>query len=199
MRKLLPRGGRIKKFSAVAAASMLFSSLVVVGVSGSAGASVTRNQMMTLTYSVGTSSAVNFYLWSDPGHVHAYGQSAVILLNPCNGTFTGTGVAFPSNVPTDTTIVGYPTGDGTYIFTDSYPVAGQLDYVVTAEVTINPDGSFASGTWYDNYYLGSQSGTVTAGVPTVVTSSWANHGQYVAANGGGADPAHSCLGMPAQG
>ena len=28
------------------------------------------------------------------------------------------------------------------------------------------------------------------------TSDWKNHGQYVKAMGGGADAAHSCIGMP---
>jgi len=27
-------------------------------------------------------------------------------------------------------------------------------------------------------------------------SNWKNHGQYVSAQGGGADAAHSCIGMP---
>lgn len=197
MSRALPLRGRIKQFTGIAAATIVMSSLAVVGISGSAGASVARYQMTTLTYTVNTPSAVNFYLASDPGQTTPYGQSAVILSNPCDGTFTGTGTAYPSGIATPTTIAGYSTGTGTIYFTDSYPVPGQADYVVTVVASINSDGSFASGSWSDNYFAGPQSGTVTAGVPVVAAaSSWANHGQYVSANGGGADAAHSCLGMP---
>ncbi len=32
--------------------------------------------------------------------------------------------------------------------------------------------------------------------PNVTSSTWKNHGEYVKAMGGGADAAHSCIGMP---
>ena len=190
--------GRIKQFAGLAGAALVMSSLVIVGISDSAGASVTRNETTTFTYTVGTSSAVNFYLAADINQTTPYGQTAVITFNPCDGSFSGTGTAYPNNTATPTTISGWATGADTFTFTDSYTVGSQTDYMVTANITVNDDGSF-SGTWSDNYAGGQQTGTVDAGAPVMTgSSSWANHGQYVSSNGGGADAAHSCLGMPMQ-
>jgi hypothetical protein len=53
--------------------------------------------------------------------------------------------------------------------------------------TYTYDGSLAGGLLSIGY-------AATFTVAPVVT--WNNHGEYVAAQGGGSDAAHSCIGMP---
>jgi hypothetical protein len=179
----------MKRSLAIGASAVVLSSVALVGLPGSAGASVVRYQLGTYTY-----SSVNYYLGSGGT---AYPQTGVITVNPCNGTVSGTGTANPG-VWENSTITGFYTGPNTVEFFVSYPVGLQTNYMVTVLATFNPDGSF-SGTWSDNYSPGPQSGIVTSVAPVSVSfSSYANHGQYVKAMGGGEDAAHSCIGMPIQ-
>src|SRR5579863_39598 len=163
---------RVKRSLVVGASAIVLSSVVLVGLSGSAGASVASNQIVTYSY-----SSVNFYLGSNTSGT-AYPQTGVITVNPCNGTFIGTGTANPG-VLENTLITGFNTGPNTIEFFISYPVGSQTDYVVTVFATLQPDNSF-TGTWSDNYSGGAQSGVVTSVAPaSVSSSSYANHGQYV--------------------
>ena len=68
---------------------------------------------------------------------------------------------------------------------------------MTVVATLNPTDDSFTGTWTDNLNGSPESGTVSAGAPvfTAITD-YKNHGAYVAANGGGSDAAHSCIGMP---
>ncbi len=180
---------RVKRSLAIGASALVLSSVALVGISTGAGASVARYEFSTLTY-----SSVNFYLGSNTGGT-AYPQTATVTINPCNGSFSGTGTANPG-VLESTVITGISTGPNTVEFFIYYPVGSQTDYTVTVWATINPDDSF-SGTWSDNYSLGAQSGAVTSAAPVSASSStYANHGQYVSSVGGGSDAAHSCIGMP---
>jgi hypothetical protein len=175
-------------------AAVIGAAAITVGVAGlalvatTAHADVARHQIRTLTY-----SSVNYYLGSDT--TNAYPQSGTITANPCDGTFGGPGVV-PGYGASVTS--GHFTDQTHAVYTVSYTVGTQTDYLVTASVTVNSDFSF-SGTWSDNYIGGPQSGTVSSSAPSPVTStSYASHGAYVKANGGGDDAAHSCLGMPVQ-
>ena len=172
--------------AALAGAAVL--TLSTAALSTSASADVARAQVQTYHY-----PAITYFL---DGSATPFPQSADITVNPCDGTFGGPGFQPSLGVPTVTQgSLSGPFGNLAH-YTVRYTVGTQTDYVVTADVTVNPDNSF-SGTWSDNYVGGPQHGTVTSASPTSIDSTnFKSHGEYVKSAGGGADAAHSCIGMP---
>jgi hypothetical protein len=110
-----------------------------------------------------------------------YTHSVDVALNPCDSTITMTGV-----IPTGMTVVGTLNNgvisfDATYasgqIWGGNFPVAGGgLNW------------------WVDSPSVWYSTGASIPGTPTF--SAFTNHGDYVSSMGGGADAAHSCIGMP---
>ncbi|HEY2813434.1 MAG TPA: hypothetical protein VGJ03_08230 [Acidimicrobiales bacterium] len=178
----------IRTIMKAALASAALLTLTTAALTTSAGADVARAQVVTYHY-----DAITYFV---TGSSAGYPQSADVTVNPCDGTFSGPGVQPSLNVPTFTQgFLHGPLGNLAH-YTVSYTVGAQTDYTVTADVTLNPDNSF-SGTWSDNYVGGAQSGTVTSVAPSSSQSTnFKNHGDYVKSAGGGADAAHSCIGMP---
>ena len=112
------------------------------------------------------------------GYVHTY---AITSLDPCGvGTFTG--------VSTDANVFGIQEHiTGTLL-------GGHLKFTATYDNTTyswNYDGPLLGGTAQDS--AGPSFGVTST---FVRAKTWKNHGEYVAAQGGGSDAAHSCIGMP---
>lgn len=127
------------------------------------------------------------------GNLHTFD----IVIRPCDNSFTGTGVSDQlPNVFVTETIEGTLSG-------------GQLSFVAT--YTGQAAQQFPGYRWFTNTpgalgtpipggdTLGSVF-TLTGTLGTLTSSSWANHGEYVAAQPQGFrdDAAHSCIGKPIQ-
>jgi len=169
------------KAAAVAVGAVLVASTASsVPAFAAAGGSVARYQTMQATI---TSSIVEV-----PGADHMY----TTTLNPCDGSFSGTGNGLNLNNGVVETISG-SLSNGQLNFRGVYStlIPGYY-YDVTA--TVASDGSY-TGTVVDSQ--GSHY-KVYGQVTETATSSFTNHGQYVSSAGGGSDAAHSCIGMPMQ-
>lgn len=119
------------------------------------------------------------------------GHTFTIVFNGCDGSLVATGGQ--TGGPTET-ITATLSNDGMYInissvynggwggspysWTGGFPVAGGTG---TATVV----GTTTTYTF-----------PVTILSTSTTTTTYANHGAYVSASGGGADAAHSCIGMP---
>jgi hypothetical protein len=120
-----------------------------------------------------------------------------VNLNPCDGSFTGTGSVSGTPSGSDSrgflgneTITGQRNSDGTISYTATRVESGEvyslsnakLDGTTEALATSNPAVSFPI--------------TFHVNATTTDTSHVKNHGDYVSSQGGGNDAAHSCIGMP---
>jgi hypothetical protein len=156
-----------------------------------ARAEVARYQLLTLDYPYPT---VKYYLGTNTSGT-AYPQGFTLTLNPCDGTFSGPGLAPPFGLSEtegaiDSVMIAYTTE---YDVTPPNPA--QTDYAVKVAAILSANYSF-SGLWSDNYIVGNQSGAVVADKPTVTSSAYRNHGDFVSQNPDKNDAAHSCIGMP---
>ena len=112
-----------------------------------------------------------------------YTHTFVVTFNPCDGA-----IAITGSTPPDS---GYYTTE---------KVTGTLAAdVISFNSTY--DGPYNAGyTWSGSFPVaggalsGMYTGTVT--VASTTSTEFKNHGEYVAAMGGGADAAHACIGMP---
>jgi hypothetical protein len=130
----------------------------------------------------------------DGTYLHSY----VITINPCDGTFTGTGQYPPAPDPATytETVSGSVTGGGTVINSAATYNTGYVYYLVNG--TFDPNTGSFTGTGYDN------DGNPTPGSLTIIGSlngtptftSYENHGQFVSSQPDKNDAAHSCIGMP---
>lgn len=162
--------------------------LVSAGVAVSAPAvqakDVARYQFTTATY----------YLCADINNFGCtYPHSYVITINPCDGTFSGTGGAQPPN-GVDESITG--TIAGTVInYTSVYTNLGYPYNYSLVNGAYNPaDGSFI-GTGTSN----EGQGLFLIGTRTSATQSdWRNHGDYVSSQPPDSreTAAQSCIGKP---
>jgi hypothetical protein len=184
---------RVAQMFRVAAGATLLGSLAVVGLSGAAGASVQRNQISTLDITVAV-----FAPAASSANVHEY----TVTLNPCDGTFSGTGGGFygltGAEYVTESISGSYTAGSLTLNATYDGTVFGN-PYTYTSgpvNVPLNTETSTTVDTWSGATSAGTYPVWVTVSVAS--TTSFANHGQFVAAAGGGSDAAHSCVGMPVQ-
>lgn len=160
--------------------------LATMAVVSSASAGVERYQTQTATFTV-TQPAGAVGQW-DNVWTHDY----KVTVNPCDGTFTGTGKVYghDQNGPYNAT----ETVSGTF--------AGEK-VNLTATRTDGLEYSLANAPFGDAVTIA----TLNQFVPWVIemkvtsplfanTSNYKNHGDYVSQAGGGADAAHSCIGMP---
>jgi hypothetical protein len=124
--------------------------------------------------------------WTDVW-THTYN----VTVNPCDGSFTGTGSVSGTGfgLLSTETITGHLDGntvsltatrnsDGFVYSLNNAP----LDGTTVSHATSNPSVS-----WPLEFHL-----TNTLGA----SSNYKNHGDYVSSQGGGSDAAHSCIGMP---
>lgn len=148
-----------------------------------ASASVARYQEQTATFTVlQPKDTVGQFtdVWT-----HKYD----VTINPCDGTFTGTGNVTANNdssIAWTEKITG-SFGDGTVSFA-TVPNAGATFKVTNAPYDTSV---IAESTWTQNIVEMKASAPVNTG-----SSSFKNHGEYVSSVGGGSDAAHSCIGMP---
>ncbi|MCU0483994.1 MAG: hypothetical protein MUC54_06975 [Chloroflexi bacterium] len=127
-----------------------------------------RYQVTTTTYDIAV--------------LDTYHHLYTVTLNPCDGSIAITGATAPGVYYTTETVTGTLAG-GVISFSSTY------------------DGPYNPGyTWSGSFPVGggALSGQYTGTVTMTGTTSTAhrNHGEYVAATGGGADAAHACIGMP---
>jgi hypothetical protein len=160
------------------------AAVATMAVVSSASAGVERYQTQTLTITaVQPEGAVGQWtnVWT-----HTYTAE----LNPCDGSFTGTG-----------SLSGTING-----FYSNETVTGHLDGNAVSFTATRPDGVVYS---LSNAPLDNSTVTLATSQPTVpwalefkvsattkATSNFKNHGEYVSSLGGGSDAAHSCIGMP---
>lgn len=112
-----------------------------------------------------------------------YTHTFVVTLNPCDGS-----IAITGSTPIDGGYYTTETVTGTL-------AAGAISFNSTYNGPWDPgyswSGSFpVAGGALSGMYTG------TVAVASTTSTSYKNHGDYVSSVGGGADAAHSCIGMP---
>ena len=119
------------------------------------------------------------------------GHDWTIVTNPCDGSLSATG--FQLGGPTED-ISATPTDSGTMISFVSVYVGGWGGSPYSWSGTFPVVG----GSFTATDSLGGIYPNVLVTVTSSSTTSYMNHGDYVSSIGGGADAAHSCIGMPTQ-
>ena len=153
-----------------------------------AWASVDRYQTQTATFT--TTQPAGAFGQFDNVWTHNY----KVTINPCDNTFSGTGVETGQDQngakAFNETVTGTFNADGTtsLVNTRDDGVVSSLtnaktDNSVTLAQLIAPAGP-------SNLEFKMTPKTITS------TSNYKNHGEYVSSQGGGSDAAHSCIGMP---
>jgi hypothetical protein len=152
-----------------------------------ASADVPRYQSQTATFAW-TQPAGQVSQW-DNVWTHSY----TIVTNPCDSTFAGSGTLSgqdqgygPLTLPE--TVAGTFNKDGSVTFTATNSV---FTYVLDG---VRTDGSMKLATTIPA--VSNIVETKVTPFEPISTTDYKNHGQYVSAMGGGADAAHSCIGMP---
>jgi hypothetical protein len=157
-----------------------------IAVAATASAKVDRYQAETATFTV-TQPLGQVGQWS-----HVWTHNYTVTVNPCDGTFTGTGKQYDDNgnFYADETVNGSFSG-GKVNLTATRPSDG-LVYTLAGAPTDNTTVTLATTTPVVPWVIEMK---VTNPVFTN-TSDYKNHGDYVSSQGGGDDAAHSCIGMP---
>lgn len=164
--------------------AFLLAAIAAAVVVAPASADVARYQSQTATFDV-TQPYGAVGQWAS-----VWTHRVTITINPCDQTFTGTAVQYdPSMTQAYTEAVTGSLGVGTISvnFTRNDGVQWSVTNALYAPF-ISIAGSIPAVPWV-------LEAKVTQPVITA-TSDWKNHGQYVKAQGGGDDAAHSCIGMP---
>jgi hypothetical protein len=173
LRKLVITGMAVAMLSAVVLPSV-------------ASADVARHQEQTATFTVNQPKDATGQF------TNVWRHEFKVTVNPCDGTFSGDAPTYDNgaSTPTWTEKVTGSFGNGTVSF-DTIPVGGGATFHVEDapyNTTVIAD---TNGTWTQNII------EMKASAPTFKnTSNYKNHGDYVKAQGGGSDAAHSCIGMP---
>ena len=129
-------------------------------------------------YQAQTGTLAVHVAYGDLSSVHTYS----VEINPCDGSFTGFDGSsrWASNETITRGTIGGVNGSDT-TFHAVYPGTYSWD------VASGGKGSDIEGRTF----------SVTTDLTNLVNTTWfKNHGDYVKAMGGGADAAHSCIGMP---
>jgi hypothetical protein len=175
-------GITVKKiFLALAVAAIATTAVV-----SSASAGVDRYQTQTAMFTV-TQPAGAVGQW-DNVWTHAY----KVTVNPCNGTFTGTG-----------NVYGH---DQNGPFSANETISGTFAKDSVSLTATRSDGleyRLANAPFGDAVTIATLNQVVPWTIEMKVTkpnftntSTFKNHGDYVSSMGGGDDAAHSCIGMP---
>jgi hypothetical protein len=168
--------------------ALAIAALASVALAATASADVPRYQSQTATFTM-TQPADAYNQWAN-----VWKHDFKVEVNSCDGTFSGTG--FQSGHDSNGTFTG------TWTITGRFLAGNKVSFTATRF-----DGLVLS---LDNAPMGNDVPTIaTLSVVTpqpieekvsapvfTTTSSYKNHGQYVSSQGGGADAAHSCIGMP---
>jgi hypothetical protein len=174
--------------------AVAIAAVASVMVAATASADVARYQTQTATFTA-TTPYGQVGQWE-----HVWTRDYTVTINPCgsnDGTFTGTGVVRRDNGDffANETITGTFNADKTVSFTAAYSnVPGENDFSYTLD-NAPADGTTATNpsTTTPSINFNMETKVTT---PKFTTSTYKNHGDYVSQMGGGADAAHSCIGMP---
>jgi|SRR4051794_40667288 hypothetical protein len=141
-------------------------------------------------------------VYSDGSHAGEFGywqHDVTVKVNPCDNTFVGTAKVSATDktwgapVLDDENLTGSFGADGTVSFTLTRTGYNGVETLVGAKM----DGSLVhpTTTGPEQYEIDM---TVTAPTFSNIVGgiTYKNHGDYVKGVGGGADAAHSCIGMP---
>ena len=163
----------MKKFNLAVA----FAAVATMAVASSASADVERYQVESWTITA---------LQRDPVDPEGFTHLFDVVRNPCDGSFEGDGWVFGNSVPwaTTATIKGFVDGSSV-TFTANH---SGIDY----ELIEAPLGTERQAI---SVYPLPIMLTVEA-VRGADLTSYRNHDEYVTAQGGGPDAAHSCIGKP---
>ena len=154
-----------------------------------ASASVDRYQTQDATFT--TTQPAGTYGQFDNVWTHKY----TVNVNPCDGTFSGTGVETghdqfgPGNFTE--TVKGSFNADGTISLVNT-----RNDGVIWSLDNIKTDNSTTTLATLINPNIPSNLEFHATAPDFTNTSAFKNHGEYVSSQGGGSDAAHSCIGMP---
>ncbi len=168
--------------------ALAVAAIASMAVVSSASAGVERYQMQTMTITA-VQPEDEYGQWTNVW-THTYN----ITLNPCDGSFSGVGsqVGTLGGAYGTETVTGQLDGN-TVSFTATrsdgitWAMTGQIGDTLIATV-LNADGSVLETEDAIEF-------RVSKTAP-IATTKYKNHGEYVKAMGGGADAAHSCIGMP---
>jgi hypothetical protein len=170
----------MKKIIAAVASVTAIAGLVAPTI---ASASVQRYQTSDATFTL-TQPAGSVGQWDS-----VWTHSINVHVNPCDGTFTGTGVetgpgqTLQENITgsfgNDTVSLTANREDGVSFSLLNAPTDGKTTTLATSNPVVSWALEFhASNPTFSNI------------------SNYKNHGDYVSSQGGGSDAAHSCIGMP---
>ena len=165
----------MKKFNLAVA----FAAVATMAVASSASAGVERYQMESWTITALQRDNV------DPlGFTHLFD----VVRNPCDGSFEGDGWVVGNSIGWSgtATIKGF-VDENSVTFTAKYDVGG-IEYGLN-------DAPLGTEKQAISVYPLPIMLTVEADRGVDLTN-YKNHGEYVTAQGGGADAAHSCIGRP---
>lgn len=153
-----------------------------------ASASVDRYQSQTATFT--TTQPAGQFGQFDNVWTHKYD----VTINPCDNTFSGTGVETGHDQNGAATfnekVTGTFNADGTTSLVNT-----RGDGVVWSLTDAKTDGSITLAQLIAPAVPSHLEFKVTPKAITS-TSNYKNHGDYVSSQGGGSDAAHSCIGMP---
>ena len=166
---------------AVAVAVAAMSAFMVVGTSS---ADVARYQTQTYTF-----TAIQPYgavgQWQN-----VWTHNFTVTVNPCDGTFTGTGEQFDNNnnsVYTEDVTGSFSGGKVSLTATRNDGVVWSLTDAPTDNSSVTLATTNPPVNWPVEFKVS----------PPQLSDAthYKNHGDYVSQMGGGADAAHSCIGM----
>jgi hypothetical protein len=163
----------MKRFLVTLATAGLLVGMAAGPVAAAPGG-VARNQVTTLNYSMPI----------------GYGHTYTVVINPCDGgSITATGMQGVHNP--DETITATLSADRLWITFNAVYVGGWGGSPYSWSGTFPIGGGPFTISATDGVYPG-----VVMTLVSTSPTSYANHGAYVSAMGGGSDAAHSCIGMP---
>jgi hypothetical protein len=154
-------------------------------VAGTASADVARYQTQTAKFTVTQPyGAVGQWqnLWT---------HNLTVTVNPCDGTFTGTGVQFDNNnnqAYTENVTGSFSGGKVSLTATRNDGVVWSLSGAPTDGTSVTLATTDPVVPWAVEMKVSQ--------VDFKDATQFKNHGEYVSSMGGGADAAHSCIGMP---
>jgi hypothetical protein len=154
-------------------------------VAGTASADVARYQTQTATFTV-TQPYGAVGQWKD-----VWTHTFTVTVNPCDGSFTGTGKQYDNNnnqAYTEDVTGSFSGGKVNLTVTRNDGVVWSLAYAPTNGSSV----TLATTNPVVNWPVEMK---VTLQQFTDLTH-YKNHGDYVSSQGGGDDAAHSCIGMP---
>jgi len=157
--------------------------VLALGTTGAQAAGVQRYQLQKNTLVM----TLDYY---GSVYVHTFD----ITVNPCDGTFTGTGSVPVGNGAYHETITGRLVGSQISL-TNIYIDGQDANRVSQVEGTL-PNRLVGYSTQVGTPNIEFPLGMLSVSIIPSGVSNFKNHGEYVSSQGSSTDVAHSCIGMP---